>query len=921
MCVSANATHIVGGALSMKWESGNTYTITLKVLRDCFNGTAPFDGLGGPTGSACIVGVFDMANNKRMEDIDMGAPTVTKLVIEGKGCSAIPNACTQSGIYTVKHTFSAATYKSNVGYYFVYERCCRNSIIQNIAQPGNASIAIYMEVPPLPLHNSTPEFTKNPFTFLCTDNLFKYNFDFVEPDGDSLHYSMVTPLNGDLNGGNPVTSSPNPGPYANITWLPGFTDTTEVKGNPPLKIDGQTGEVSMNPILVGTFVAAFKVEEYRFGKKLGETRLELQFNIIDCMNPAPKIELQDMLGAPLGNYFVVKIPDSLCFKIKFSDPYDSLWVKISSPIFSDSSLKSRATVSTIPTPLDQYNFQVKNVATTTFCLKTDCSLTGKPDQLVKLETTDNGCPFPKSTVSNFTFHIDSIPHTKPLIAYRDQDGSIFIDTDNNHFTKHIRIPESACFDIIIQDTLIDSMYIDIDGIGFFNPNFKEKPTLNTPSSFMAKKHAESQFCWQTGCSLTGAPPQLFNVKVTNGGCSPITDATPFTVIIDSMPLVSPPDLLCMTLVSSHETMIDFGDSTLNDPYYYNHHIYRAVNKSSYELLDSITSRQVKGVYVDHESPSNQTNNYQYYIKATNLCGIEGGSSDTAETNANTKPTPDMQKLLTVTVEDNSKIKIIWPQTWEKDFARYFLYRSRLGNNSFQQVADFNKMKDTVYIDNNVDVQSQSYCYYLIMKDTCQNYSPMGQISCSILLTGQPKPFVNNINWNPYTYWDNGTKSYSLFKGDVNTPIAFLSEVTPTTLTLTDNNLNRKTGEYYYYVIANQVEGPTANGNGSFTILNSRSNNLELVQPPMLYIPNAFTPNGDNVNDEWELRDEFVKDYEVRIYNRWGGLIFTSIDKNVHWKGELPNNQPAPEDVYVYMAKYTGYDGSLHYEKGNVTIIR
>ena len=364
ICIAANATHIVGGALSMKWVSGNTYTITLKVLRDCFNGQTNFDGLsngGGPGGGSvpCIVGVFDMANNAHMEDLDMGIPIVTKLQIEGKGCLAIPNACTQLGVYTKTITFKSATYKSSIGYYFVYQRCCRNSIIQNITQPGNAAIAIYMEVPPLPLHNSTPEFTNNPFTFLCTDNLFKYNFNFIEPDGDSLHYSMITPLNGDLNGTTPSTTSPNSGPYASINWLPGFSDTTEVKGNPPLKIDGKTGEVSMNPTLTGTFVAAFKVEEYRFGKKLGEVRLELQFNIIDCMNPAPVI--LDTAGNVFGGNFSVKIPNKLCFKMHFKDPTDKIDVNISSTVFTDTSIKNKPNLST-----DTSYTAFKDTATT-FC--------------------------------------------------------------------------------------------------------------------------------------------------------------------------------------------------------------------------------------------------------------------------------------------------------------------------------------------------------------------------------------------------------------------------------------------------------------------------------------------------------------------------------------------------------------------------
>jgi hypothetical protein len=200
------ATHIVGGSLDLtRVGTTNAYVIKLRVLRDCFNGQAEFD-------VPATVGMFDKATNQQVRIFNLRNPVVTNLGIVGPGCAPIPSACTEVGTYTETITLNPNTLRSAAGYYFVYMRCCRNKIIVNINQPEDAAITIYTEIPPLNIINSTPRFNNNPFTFLCTNNLFTYNFDFTDPDGDSLVYSLVTPLNGPLTRNQPITSSPSSGP-------------------------------------------------------------------------------------------------------------------------------------------------------------------------------------------------------------------------------------------------------------------------------------------------------------------------------------------------------------------------------------------------------------------------------------------------------------------------------------------------------------------------------------------------------------------------------------------------------------------------------------------------------------------------------------------------------------------------------------
>jgi len=91
-------------------------------------------------------------------------------------------------------------------------------------------------------------------------------------------------------------------------------------------------------------------------------------------------------------------------------------------------------------------------------------------------------------------------------------------------------------------------------------------------------------------------------------------------------------------------------------------------------------------------------------------------------------------------------------------------------------------------------------------------------------------------------------------------------------------------------------------------------------PPNIFLPNAFTPNGDGENDILFVRGEFIDDIDFFIYNRWGQLVFESHNVGTGWNGEFNGNLLAP-DVYGYHLKVTCIGGDEHMEQGNVTILR
>jgi large repetitive protein len=97
-------------------------------------------------------------------------------------------------------------------------------------------------------------------------------------------------------------------------------------------------------------------------------------------------------------------------------------------------------------------------------------------------------------------------------------------------------------------------------------------------------------------------------------------------------------------------------------------------------------------------------------------------------------------------------------------------------------------------------------------------------------------------------------------------------------------------------------------------------------PNQLFIPNAFSPDGDGTNDVLMVRGKGISAVKYfRVFNRWGQLVFERNNINVNdpqqgWNGSI-NGVPAQPDVYVYTAEAVCTAGGTFVYKGNVTLVR
>ncbi|MDH3650034.1 MAG: gliding motility-associated C-terminal domain-containing protein, partial [Saprospiraceae bacterium] len=98
----------------------------------------------------------------------------------------------------------------------------------------------------------------------------------------------------------------------------------------------------------------------------------------------------------------------------------------------------------------------------------------------------------------------------------------------------------------------------------------------------------------------------------------------------------------------------------------------------------------------------------------------------------------------------------------------------------------------------------------------------------------------------------------------------------------------------------------------------------MCEPPTIFLPNAFSPNGDGANDVWQLRHpeinrDYILEMDLFVYNRWGQLVFESHSPDMGWDGTFKGELLSP-DVYGYYLRIVCVDGDSFSDKGNVSLL-
>ena len=103
-------------------------------------------------------------------------------------------------------------------------------------------------------------------------------------------------------------------------------------------------------------------------------------------------------------------------------------------------------------------------------------------------------------------------------------------------------------------------------------------------------------------------------------------------------------------------------------------------------------------------------------------------------------------------------------------------------------------------------------------------------------------------------------------------------------------------------------------------ITSMSNETEVIPSMFIYVPSSFTPNGDGLNDTFGIAGEAIQSFSMRIFNRWGDMIYETSNTNDQWNGTY-KGQKAPTGSYVYKIYASGLTGKKVSREGTVTLIQ
>jgi gliding motility-associated-like protein len=92
------------------------------------------------------------------------------------------------------------------------------------------------------------------------------------------------------------------------------------------------------------------------------------------------------------------------------------------------------------------------------------------------------------------------------------------------------------------------------------------------------------------------------------------------------------------------------------------------------------------------------------------------------------------------------------------------------------------------------------------------------------------------------------------------------------------------------------------------------------KPTSVYIPSAFTPNGDGSNDTFLPKGDGIIEYSITIYNRWGMAIYKSNDITQGWDGTIDGSIPDAMDAYVYLIVVKDVKRHEHIYRGMINLI-
>ncbi|MCR6641139.1 MAG: gliding motility-associated C-terminal domain-containing protein [Sporocytophaga sp.] len=507
------ASHIVGGEFQLRHYRGYTYTLSMRLY---------FDKLHAAAGLLDADIVIKTNIFRKSDNVMVG----TQELVRNIDYTTVKYATEECDFLErgVQETLNLK-YKANIfldpdiyddpgGYYIVWERCCRNGVIENIREPDKAGQVFYLEFPPVkragrPFVNSSPVFEDMVADYFCRNQMNTFNFGGYDPDGDSLVYTLVTPLNGHASIYGEALPDPKPAPYDPVVWRTGYSASNMIRGNPALQVNPRNGILSVNPNEANNtlFVVSMIVDEYRNNRKIGQVRRDYQFLVKNCpVNLGPKVDIEKPKGPDTefkGDTFVVKLNEIKSFELLLSDSSTTVLNRPANIHISKISTNLPSSIFTPPGP-QQLRPGVNDTVRAPFVFNPCDKLLIEEEKLFDLDivVSDDGCPHPRTDTLKIKVLIIPPPENPAPILQFAPGGKI-IDVYPGSVNRINAIGLDSA----------DFMYLSATGLDF---NMEEKGMFFT--NINGKDSIANPLLWMPDCGALD--PGVFNVvfKLKDSSC-------------------------------------------------------------------------------------------------------------------------------------------------------------------------------------------------------------------------------------------------------------------------------------------------------------------------------------------------------------------------------------------------------------------
>jgi gliding motility-associated-like protein len=218
--------------------------------------------------------------------------------------------------------------------------------------------------------------------------------------------------------------------------------------------------------------------------------------------------------------------------------------------------------------------------------------------------------------------------------------------------------------------------------------------------------------------------------------------------------------------------------------------------------------------------------------------------------------------------------------------------------------------DTMFEDKTAITDSSSYQYRVVIVNLCGD-SIYSNTNADILLKGKKTgPFSMSLNFTDYLGWPNGVERYELFRLLENKSGYTLYNTYYSPQSVSFDNGKDHYGQYFR--IKAIENGPLKR--------ESWSNDIRIFYEPIIFIPNAFSPDANGLNERFLPTSGGMKTYKFTIFNRWGEKLFTTTNAEIGWDGDYLG-KPCPSGVYIYVCEYSDYRNKEYSTKGTLHLLR